>query len=62
LLHSDITDVPTDTLITEMLARGIDMTSAIEQITKERRESHKQRKGKVIQFPKLTAKVNSRNC
>jgi len=41
LLHSTLEGVPTDTLITEMLARGIDMTSAIEQMQAERRQSRK---------------------
>ena len=53
LLHSDLTDVPTDTLITEMLARGVDMSSAIEQMQTERTQARKQRK--VIPFPKVRA-------
>ena len=54
LLHS-LSEIPTDTLLTEMLARGIDMTSAIEQIQAERRQLPKREKGKVIPFPKSQA-------
>ena len=53
LLHSDLSDVPTDTLITEMLARGIDMSSSIDQLQAERTQTQKRRK--IIPFPKVRA-------
>ena len=52
LLHST-SETSTGDLIIELITRGIDMTSAIEQIQVERKQSRKQRK--VIPFPKARA-------
>jgi len=46
-VNSDLHDIKTAELILELQARGINMTSAIEQIQAERRQQ-----GKVIIFPK----------
>jgi hypothetical protein len=58
-VNSDLTNTPTAELILELQARGIDMSSAIEQMQEERKPVERavalprlKEKGKVILFPK----------
>lgn len=50
---SALTETATSELIVELQARGIDMSSAIEQMQAERTQARKQRK--IIPFPKVRA-------